>query len=98
MTMSLYTYVQSDQVTNAVNALPDFNKQVQLKTGTDDKPVYAIGFEVAEKNIPKITLVCSAFDGNLSKHGKNSKDVNYSENRAVVEVKQGLDAENSDKQ
>ena len=63
LTMGIYTHAQTEQVKAAINNLPDFQKQTQIMTGTDDKPADAIGFEVPEKNTPENTLVYSVKRG-----------------------------------
>ena len=63
LTMGIYTHAQTEQVKAAIDNLPDFQKQAQIMTGTDDKPADAIGFETPEKNTPENTLVHSAKHG-----------------------------------
>jgi integrase len=43
LTLGLYTKLQTNRVSDAVNALPDFGKQESVKTGTDNSIVDAIG-------------------------------------------------------
>ena len=61
LTLGLYTHLQADRVTEAVNALPDFGKQKVVKTGTDDSIVDAIS-----KNYVKSSATYS--DSKRSKH------------------------------
>ena len=77
LTMSRYTHAQADQITAAINALPEFEHQAAVKTGTDDISADAIGFETPESNTPKITPIQSA-KGSIYQH-KSAKAINSRE-------------------
>ena len=72
LTMGIYTHTQTSEVQAAVNALPDFHKQVQVKTGTDDQIADAIGFEFTPCSTP----------GKVSKAGKTWQGL--AENQAGI--------------
>ena len=66
LTLGLYTHLQADRVTKAVNNLPDFGKQKVLRTGTDDSKVDAIG-DVKSSD--------SYSDSLCSKHGNTLQSI-----------------------
>jgi len=68
LTLGLYTHLQADRVTEAVNALPDFGKQEVAKTGTDDGIVDAIS-----KNYVKSSATYS--DSKQSKHSNTLQNI-----------------------
>jgi|GEM_PF-1058825 len=65
MTLGIYTHTRDGNQTMAIGNLPDFEKQVAVKTGTDDFSADAIGQNTPEKNTPKNTPIRTA------KHGTN---------------------------
>jgi hypothetical protein len=68
LTLGLYTHLQVDRVTEAINALPDFGKQEAVKTGTDNSIVDAIS-----KNYVKSSATYS--DSKYSKHSNTLQSI-----------------------
>jgi integrase len=68
MTLGIYAHTRDGNQTEAIDNLPDFEKQVSVKTGTDDFSADAIGQNTPEKNSPKIHRFNSQ---NTAKAGTN---------------------------
>ena len=74
LTLGLYTHLQADRVTKAVNALPYFGKQEVIRTGTDDSMVDAIGKTVEKSSATYSDSLCSKHSNtlqNIAKQGEN---------------------------
>jgi integrase len=72
LTLGLYTHLQADRITKAVNDLPDFGEKEYLRTGTDDSKVDAIG-DVKSSDSYSDSL-CSKHSNllqGIAKHGEN---------------------------
>ncbi len=98
LTMSIYTHVQDDKLTEAIDNLPDFdtNRQIALKTGTDNFTVDATGQNRAEINTPKKTPNQTAkhsksLHKSAQKNGENLKSKNVAEclEKPVIMQKNG---------
>jgi integrase len=70
LTLGLYTHLQADRVTKAVNALPDFGKQKALRTGTDYNIVDAIGKTVEKSSATYSDSLCSKHSNTLQNIAK----------------------------
>ena len=83
LTLQVYTHSRDENLTAAVDNLPDFEteKKSFVRTGTDDFCVDAIGQKEAEKNTPKNTPILPAKHG-INRHesaqvnGQNLKNEN----------------------
>ena len=94
--MSLYTHAQTKHLTEGINALPDFQRQVSVMTGTDNMAIDAIGINDVKSSATYSDSLHSKHSKtlqNIAKQGGNvveSKSLDDTPKSLILSKKRGI--------